>query len=269
MPRLLHVFDLCFRHPGAQPQPGDAHAQDARGIEHLSFSVDAGERVALLGSNGSGKSTLLLLLAGCLKPQRGGILLDGEDCAGQPRKAARHLGLLFQNQDCQLLMPSVREELLLSLDAQTDIPQDEALAQVESFAARFGLSRLLDCPPHRLSTGERQRVALGTLCINRPQLLLLDEPTAALDPQARRLLGALLEELDTALLMATHDMDFALRASTRVLVLHEGRLAHDGPSATVLRDAPLLQSHGLELPLCLQGPPLPLARPCGDASNSQ
>lgn len=263
MPRLLHVFDLCFRHPGA------AHAQDTRGIEHLSFSVEAGERVALLGPNGSGKSTLLLLLAGCLKPQRGGVLLNGEDCAGQPRKAARHLGLLFQNQDCQLLMPSVREELLLSLDAKVDTPQDVALAEVESFAARFGLTRLLNCPPHRLSTGERQRVALGALCINHPKILLLDEPTAALDPQARRLLGELLSEMDTALLMATHDMDFALRASTRVLLLHEGKLAHDGPSGEVLRNAPLLQAHGLELPLCLQGPPIPLAPPCGDAHKAK
>lgn len=221
--------------------------------------MDVGERVALLGPNGSGKSTLLLLLAGCLTPQRGSVRLDGEDCAGQPRKAARHLGLLFQNQDCQLLMPSVREDLLLSLSTKPDTPQDVALAEVESFAARFGLTHLLDSPPHRLSTGERQRVALGTLCINHPQLLLLDEPTAALDPQARRLLGELLEELDTALLMATHDMDFALRTSTRVLLMHQGRLAHDGASGAVLRDADLLQTHGLELPLCLQGPPKKIA----------
>ena len=259
MPKLLHVSDLCFRHPGVSEHGGSApHSPEGAapgGIAGLSFALDAGERVALLGPNGSGKSTLLLLLAGCLTPQRGSIRLNGEDCAGQPRKAARHVGLLFQNQDCQLLMPTVREELLLSLGAEGSGPREEALAAVEDFAARFGLTRLLDSPPHRLSTGERQRVALGTLCINRPGLLLLDEPTAALDPQARRLLAQLLEELDTALLMATHDMDFALHASTRVLLLHEGRLAHDGPSRQTLRDAPLLRAHALDLPLCLQ--PLP------------
>lgn len=243
----MHVSDLCFLHPGAAP----GLSPSGHGVNALSFSLHAGERVALLGPNGSGKSTLLLLLAGCLTPRKGQILLNNEDCAGQPRKAARHLGLLFQNQDCQLLMPTVREELLLSLGAE-QTPREEALDTVEAFATRFGLTRLLDTAPHRLSTGERQRVALGTLCINRPSLLLLDEPTAALDPQARRLLAALLEELDTALLMATHDMDFALRTSTRVLLLHEGRLAHDGATDNVLRDEVLLHTHGLELPLCLQ-----------------
>lgn len=245
MPRLLHISDLSFRHPGAREGAG-------HGVSQLSFSLNAGERVALLGPNGSGKSTLLLLLTGCLHPQHGHVLLEGEDCTGQPRKAARHLGLLFQNQDCQLLMPSVREELLLSLGAESGPPREEALARVEDFAARFGLTHLLDSAPHRLSTGERQRVALGTLCINRPALLLLDEPTAALDPQARRLLGQLLKELDTALLVATHDMDFALRTSTRTLLLHKGHLVHDGASQAVLRNEQLLHAHGLELPLCLQ-----------------
>ena len=286
----MHISDLDFCYPQGPGSRGSRDEEDNAALHKLSFSVDAGERVALIGANGSGKSTLLLAVAGCLAPRKGQVLLAGEDCTGQARAAGKHLGLLFQNQDCQLLMPSVREELLLSLK-QAELllslkqaeqlfslrqaeslpsrnqgersfsPEQKDMPAVEEFAARFGLTHLLDKAPHRLSQGERQRVALGTLCIRRPRLLLLDEPTAALDPQARRALADMLhpsgESLmdPMALLMATHDLDFALRSTTRTLLLHRGRLVADGPSREILRQAELLRAHQLDLPLCLQEAP--------------
>ena len=154
-------------------------------LRNVNLTLRHGEKVALVGANGSGKSSLLLHLSGCLTPRAGRILVEGESCIGQPRRAGRKMGLLFQRQECQLLLPSLREELALSL---CDSPLDEAARQQQhqQIATTFGLLPLLDRPPHHLSGGEQQRAALATLLITHPALLLLDEPSAALDPQARR-----------------------------------------------------------------------------------
>lgn len=224
-------------------------------LRNISFALQHGEKVALVGANGSGKSSLLLHLAGCLTPRAGNIIIEGESCVGQPRKAGRRIGLLFQRQECQLLQPSLREELALSLcDSQLDAAARQQ--QIQQIALAFGLLPLLDRAPHHLSGGEQQRAALATLLIANPALLLLDEPSAALDPRARRTLIAHLNRLDTALLIATHDLDLALATTQRTLVLSAGRIAASGASAQILRDATLLEAYGLERPLSLQGRPL-------------
>lgn len=242
MKSLLQVSDLVFR-----------YASGAFALDHLSLEMRAGEKVALVGANGSGKSTLLLHVAGCLAPGSGSVRLEDELVTGNPRKAGGRLGLLFQNPDFQLLMPSVREELLLALQG-ADGDSDSRSRRVEALADELGFSTLLDCPPHRLSAGQKQLVALGTLLITRPSLLLLDEPTAALDPRTRRALIRFLCGLRTGMLVATHDLDMALDVVDRVIILRRGKVVADGPVRELLSDPRLLSENHLELPLCLQHP---------------
>lgn len=222
-------------------------------LQQVNLLLQAGEKVALVGANGSGKTTLLLQMAGCLQPQAGTIRMGGTDISGKPQLAAQHLGLLFQNPDVQLLMPTVREEIALAL--QGTLTPTERTSTVEKLAAHLGCGHLLHLPPHRLSAGEKQMVALAALLINQPSLLLLDEPSAALDPYARRALIDFLRTLDKALCLATHDLDLALALCTRTIILSHGTVAAEGPSAQLLSDTALLARYRLELPLCLQGPP--------------
>lgn len=223
-------------------------------LQHIHLQLQAGEKVALVGANGSGKTTLLLQIAGCLQPLAGTIHIAGTESSGNPQQAAQHLGLLFQNPDVQLLMPTVHEEIALALQAKS-LTTAERASEVERMAAHLGCAHLLHLPPHRLSAGEKQMVALAALLINQPALLLLDEPSAALDPYARRALIDFLRSLDKALCLATHDLDLALELCARTIILSHGAIAAEGPSAELLSDAALLARYRLELPLCLQGPP--------------
>lgn len=243
MPPLLEVHNLNYADSTGLPI-----------LQQVNLHLQAGEKIALVGANGSGKTTLLLHIAGCLQGQAGTIRMADTDISGKPQLAAQHLGLLFQNPDVQLLMPTVHEEIGLALQG-TALTPDEKTSTVESIAAHLACGHLLPLPPHRLSAGEKQMVALASLLIHQPSLLLLDEPSAALDPYARRALIDFLRTLDKALCLATHDLDLALELCPRTIILSHGAVAAEGPSAEILSDATLLARYRLELPLCLQGPP--------------
>lgn len=220
-------------------------------LNDISFSLDSNEKVALIGANGSGKSTLLLTIAGCLKPLAGTVQIMNNDITGSPKKAGEYTSLLFQHPDVQLLFPSVREEFLFALTQSSIYPKNKERL-IETMAKQYGCFHLLDFPPQRLSLGEKQRVALAVLLITYPQLLLLDEPTAALDPKSRKNFIHLLQQIDTAILIATHDLDMALHFASRVLILSKGEIKADGPSTELLSDEQLLKKYDLELPLSLQ-----------------
>ena len=256
---LLRVHDLAFRYPGATV----SGSPDSSGIDcllpqcelsGLEFSISAGEKVALVGANGSGKSTLLLLLCGCIAPQKGRVFIEGQDCTAQPELARKSVAKLFQDPDNQLFMPSVREELLFSLlhsaPAENEPQKHEQL--LREAMESFNLLHLAERAPHHLSVGEKKRVALASLLLTRPKLLLLDEPTAGLDPRSRRNLNRKLQTLDTGLLMATHDLDMALEVAERIIVLDHGRIVGESALPGLLAQADFLERHGLELPLSLQ-----------------
>jgi cobalt/nickel transport system ATP-binding protein len=223
-------------------------------LRNISFSVKKGGRVCIAGANGSGKSTLLELIGGCMKPAAGDILIDGVSVVRPPRKQARRTGLIFQEPDNQLFMPTVWEDVAFGV-MKDGIPPEAARALALETLALVGAAHLADTPPYKLSGGEKQRVAIASTLILKREILLLDEPTAALDPQARRGIIRLLGELDATIVMASHDLDMALDAAGEVIFLHQGAVAARSPVPGLLLDEAFLRGIGLELPLCVGATP--------------
>ena len=219
----------------------------------LDLDLPRGQRTAVLGANGSGKSTLLRLLDALQFAQTGRV-----EALGQPLTEAalrddaaaiafrRRVGFVFQNPDVQLFCPTVFDELAFG-PLQMHWPRDRIRARVAALLADFGLTGLADRPPHRLSGGEKKRVALASVLILDPEVLLLDEPTAALDPQASDdIVAALQRDFGPAnplrtLIFSTHDLDVVARIADHVVVLEGGRAVAAGAPAELLADTALLQ----------------------------
>jgi len=194
-------------------------------LKGLDFEAHGGEVVAVLGPMGSGKTTLLMVLAGLLPPWRGVVQVGGLP-AGSPG-ARRLVGLLFQSPDDQLFNPTVEEEIAYAL-LSAGVPRGEALEAAREAARRLGIEGLLGKRPRRLSYGQRKLVALASILVYRPRVLLLDEPLSNLDAQAaERMLDAIRRHVEEGGLavVATHDIDLVLEASTRTCLLLDGRLS--------------------------------------------
>ncbi|MGK5533213.1 energy-coupling factor ABC transporter ATP-binding protein [Streptomyces sp. URMC 129] len=243
--------------PGAIP-PGDT-VLDVSGLAYAYpdghqalFGVDLtlarGERVALLGPNGAGKTTLVLHLNGILTAGAGSVRVAGlpvrKDTMAEIR---RRVGVVFQDPDDQLFMPTVREDVAFG-PANAGLRGAELDARVTRALERVGMAGFADRPPHHLSFGQRRRVAVATVLAMDPEILVLDEPSANLDPAARRELADILVSLDLTLLMVTHDLPYALELCPRSVILSDGVLAADGPTRELLGDDELLRRHRLELP---------------------
>jgi cobalt/nickel transport system ATP-binding protein len=223
------------------------YAPGAEVLAGLDLTVGHGERVAVLGPNGAGKTTLMLHLNGLLRGA-GELEVAGLPVERDTLPALRaRVGLVFQDPDDQLFMTTVEEDVAFG---PRNLGLDDA-AVGERTAAALDAVRMrhaADRPPHQLSMGERRRVAIAGVLAMDPQLLVLDEPSANLDPRARRELLDLLAELDRTLLVVTHDLPFAAELCERAVILSGGRIAADGPCEAVLADPDLLARHDLELP---------------------
>jgi cobalt/nickel transport system ATP-binding protein len=223
-------------------------------LSGLSMHVARGERVALLGANGSGKSTLLRLLAGLCFPEQGDISFFGESLTERRFQDEaffynfrRRVGLVFQNPDIQLFNPSVFDEVAFG-PLQLHWPKPQIRERVEALLNSMGISHLRDRAPHRLSGGEKKRVALASVLITDPEVILLDEPGAALDPLSQAQIVDLLVSWKSGaktVITATHDLDTLEDIADRCYVFEGGRIAGSGTPLTVLHDVTLLERTSL------------------------
>jgi cobalt/nickel transport system ATP-binding protein len=236
----LEVEGLAFAYPDGQ--------QALFGIDLV---VERGERVALLGPNGAGKTTFVLHLNGILCGGAGRVRIGGLEVRPDDRAALREIrrrvGIVFQDPDDQLFMPTVRDDVAFG-PANLGLRRPELQARVAAALAAVGMADVADRPPHHLSFGQRRRVAVATVLAMEPEILVLDEPTSNLDPASRRELAEVLAALPVTLLVVTHDLPYALELCERSIVLSEGSVVADGPTADVLANAELLRRHRLELP---------------------
>ena len=233
--------DVTFRYPDG-----------TRALNSVSFRITHGESVGIVGANGSGKSTLLMHMNGYLMPSSGSVTIgDVLLQKGTARDIRKRVGLVFQNPDDQLFMPTVFDDvafgpLNLGLEeAAVRKRVDEALDKVNGFP-------LKDKPPHRLSGGQKSAVAIASVIAMEPDILVMDEPAANLDPRARRSLIRLLRTFSHTKIIASHDLDLILDVCSRCIVIRDGTVADDGPADKILSDKRLLEENRLELPLSLQ-----------------
>lgn len=234
---------------------GFAYAQGRRVIDDLSLVIEQGESVGLIGANGAGKSTLLQLLVGLLMPQQGQIVVGHTPLSAKTLPWIRErIGLVFQDPDDQLFLPTVGEDVAFG-PRNRGLDEASVSGLVDQALATVGLSALKNRPPYQLSGGEKKAASLATVLALEPDVLVLDEPTASLDPRARRQVIELLRQFDHTRLITSHDLDLILDVCKRTIVLVDGRIVADGPSAKILADEQLLLSAGLELPLRFQPRP--------------
>jgi cobalt/nickel transport system ATP-binding protein len=238
---LVRVLDVNFTYPD-----GTAALQD------INISVQSGEKVAVMGANGSGKSTLFQLFNGLLQPTSGEVYIKDLLVEKKNYKAIRKIvGMVFQDPDDQIFSPTVKQEILYGL-LNMGLPREEAAETVKWALEVVGLTGYGDKNPYNLSGGEKKRVALASVLAMKPDMLVLDEPTAALDPrgvaQLVKLLNKINKELNITLIFATHDVDVVPLLAERVYVLNKGRIKLSGLTAEVFSRKEVIRDNNLRLP---------------------
>ncbi|KAF5091152.1 Cobalt import ATP-binding protein CbiO [anaerobic digester metagenome] len=240
---MLKIDKLNYAYP-------DGH----QAIRDINLTIEEGESIALVGANGAGKSSLFKLIVGVSEIKEGSIIVD-ELAVGKKtlKDIRRRVGMVFQNPDDQLFMTKVYDDIAFG-------PRNELLDEhvveerVVNAMEQLGIIHLRDRMPHRLSGGEKRVIAIASVLAMDPRVILFDEPTSFLDPQARRNVINTLDSLKMTKIIATHDLDMALDICDRVIILHHGSVFADGRVKDILLDEALLSQCHLELPLCMQKP---------------
>lgn len=248
----VEVTDLEYTYP-----------DDTPALRGVSFRVEHGESVGVVGANGAGKSTLLLHLNGCLLATKGTVRIGDFPVTRETLpQIRRRVGTIFQDPNDQLFMPTVQEDVAFG-PLNLQLPLEEVERRVHRSLESVNALHLRARPPYRLSEGEKRSVAIATALSLSPDILVMDEPTSGLDPQARRKLIDLFACFTHTKIVASHDLDMIFCLCPRTIVLHQGSVVVDGPTASVLNNRESLAKSGLELPLRLQGCPI-----CGKTSDT-
>ena len=237
MHHSIEIDNLKFAYP-------DGHSA----LNGVSLHIKPCEKVALVGPNGAGKSTLILHLNGILEGQGGDVCVAGLPVIKSNfGKVRARVGLVFQNPDDQLFSPTVYEDVAFGPMYQ-GLAIEQVRQRVDEALSVVHMSDYAPRVSHHLSMGEKKRIAIATVLSMKPEVLVLDEPTAGLDPRARRSLIRLLDDLDITMLVSTHDMLMVRELFPRMVIMDEGRIVADGPTQALMNDEALLNAHGLERP---------------------
>ncbi len=217
-------------------------------LKGITVQIAKGEKVALIGPNGAGKSTFMLHLNGINAPSEGKVTVGGMAVSRENLGRVRaEVGLVFQDPDDQLFSPTVYDDVAFG-PVHMGLKKDEVDERVTRALADVGLSGFEKRLPHHMSIGQRKRAALATVLSMSPSVLVLDEPSAGLDPRGRRELIHLLRELPQTMLVSTHDMKLVAEVFPRTIIMDAGEIVADGETAAILADKDLLEAHGLEQP---------------------
>ncbi|CAH2212912.1 energy-coupling factor ABC transporter ATP-binding protein [Tepidibacter aestuarii] len=223
-----------------------------KALKEITFNIRKGESVGIIGSNGSGKSTLLMNLVGVTFPNSGEISIDDISVHKNTLKDIRRkVGMVFQNSDEQLFMTTVYDDVAFG-PRNYKLSEDEVEFRVKTSLEKVGISHLINKAPYRLSGGEKRSVAIATVLAMNPDVLLMDEPTTALDPRSRRRFINLLKDFSHTKIITSHDLDMILEICNRVIVLNEGCIVADRSTLSIFKDDKLMQMCGLEKPLSMQ-----------------
>ena len=221
-------------------------------VENLSFTIQKGETVGLIGANGAGKSTIMKLMLGLLSGS-GEIKVDGLPvCRDNLAEIRKKIGFVLQDSDNQMFMPTVYEDMIFG-PRNYGLSKEETEKRVDTVLTQLGLQDLKHRHNHKISGGEKRMAAIATILAMEPEMILMDEPSTALDPVNRRTVINTINRLPQTKLIASHDLDMILDTCQRVILLSHGTIVADGDAETILRDKALLEANRMELPFCLQG----------------
>jgi cobalt/nickel transport system ATP-binding protein len=235
MHHTIEVRNLRFTYPDGRVA-----------LRRVDFVIEPGEKAALVGPNGAGKSTLIMHLNGILMGE-GEVKVCGLSLSKENLAEARvSVGLVFQDPDDQLFSHSVFEDVAFG-PIYMGLKEMEVNNRVENALQSVGMAGYEDRVSHHLSGGEKKQIAIATVLAMEPEILVLDEPTAGLDPRSRRRLINLLKELPMTMLVSTHDIPMVSELFTRMITIDEGRIVGDGPTSRYLQDPEFLIEHGLEM----------------------
>lgn len=230
-----------------------SYQKDRKVLQDICLSVGHGESVGLIGANGVGKSTLLKLLVGLAEGYEGEILVQGHPVIKKNLPDIRKkIGFVFQDSDSQLFMSTVYEDVAFG-PRNYGCSEEETESRVIRALKKVGIEELRDRQIYRMSGGEKKLASIATILSMEPEIILLDEPSIALDPKNRRNLIGILNGMQETKVIASHDLDMVLDTCDRTVLLACGKIIRHGDTKEMLRDRDLLEAYGLELPLCMQG----------------
>ncbi|MCX9083690.1 MAG: ATP-binding cassette domain-containing protein [Candidatus Methanoperedens sp.] len=244
--KIIEAQNLVYKYPDG-----------TKALDDIDFSVDKGSITAIMGQNGAGKSTLFLHLNATLRPIQGTLYLKGEAFAYDKKglhNIRRTVGMVFQNPNDQLLAPTVRQDIAFG-PKNLKLPDPEIKQRVNEALRLVGMEAYADKPPHFLSGGQKKRVAIAGVIAMKPEIIVLDEPTAGLDPQGCSEIIDILDELNAegkTIIFSTHDVDLAAKWADSIYVLHEGRIKRQGVPSQIFADHAMISQTGLRLPAFVQ-----------------